>query len=54
MEVEIGDRIFYRGLNRGGAQDDRWSRKFGAAERKKSEGDDRFLFEAVYFLVLPL
>ena len=41
MEVEIGDQVFYQGLNRGGAQDDRGSRKFGAAEREKSEGDDR-------------
>ena len=41
MEVEIGDQVFYRGFNRGGAQVDRGSRKFGAAERKKSEGDDR-------------
>ena len=41
MKVEIGDQVFYRGFNRGGAQDDRGSRKFGAAERKKSGGGDR-------------
>ena len=41
MKVEIGDQVFYRGFNRGGAQDDRGSRKFGSAEREKSEGDDR-------------
>lgn len=41
MKVEIDDRKFYRGFNRGGAQDDRGSRKFGSAERKKSVGDDR-------------
>ncbi len=40
MEVEIGDRKFYRGFNRGGAQDDRGSRKFGPAEREKSEGGE--------------
>ena len=36
MNVEIGDRAFYRGFNRGGAQDDRGCRKFGSAEREKS------------------
>ena len=41
MKVEIGDQVFNRGFNRGGAQDDLGSRKFGAAEREKSEGDDR-------------
>ena len=48
MKVEIGDRVFYRGFNRGGAQDDRGSRKFGSADREKSGvtiakvwGDDR-------------
>ena len=40
MEVEIGDRVFYRGFNRGGAQDDRRGRKFGAAEREKSGGGE--------------
>lgn len=40
MEVEVGDRVFYRGFNRGGAQDDRGSRKFGSAEREKSEGGE--------------
>ena len=48
MKVEIGDQVFYRGFNRGGAQDDRGSRKFGSADREKSGatiakvwGDDR-------------
>ena len=48
MKVEIGDRAFYRGFNRGGAQDDRGCRKFGSADREKSGvtiakvwGDDR-------------
>ena len=35
MNVEIGDRAFYRGFNRGGAQDDRGCRKFGSADREK-------------------
>ena len=48
MKVEIGDQVFYRGFNRGGAQDDRGlenlgqpSAKVGDAERKKSGGGDR-------------
>ena len=36
MKVEIGDRVFYRGFNRGGAQDDRGVEKFESAEREKS------------------
>ena len=41
MNAEIGDRAYYRGFNRGGAQDDRGVENFGSAEREKSEGGDR-------------
>ena len=48
MKVEIGDRAYYRGFNRGGAQDDRGVENLGPADREKSGatiakvwGDDR-------------